>query len=273
MTRTTTTRAVLVASLLLCAVAAHADEPVGRVAALEGGAEAQHTGAPAWAPLAAGDGILLGDRLRTLADGRLKVLLRDESVLTLGASSELTVDEQAIGAEAPASRFGLAVGTLRAVVTERYGKPGARFEVETPTAIAGVRGTSFIATYDAAAEQTVVVGLIDTTYVRSRVDSETTREVRLGPGETTTVRRGSYPLRPSPMPEDILQGLGAATTVSAGGGAAPLATPAPSANIRPRATRPHEDAAAPQQVIDQPLVSPSNKGIAPPPPPAPPPAR
>lgn len=271
MTRTTT-RVALIASLLLCAAAARADEPVGRVAALDGGAEAQHTATAAWAPLAAGDGILLGDRLRTLADGRLKVLLHDDSVLTLGASSELTVDEQAVGAEAPASRFGLSVGTLRAVVTERYGKPGARFEVETPTAIAGVRGTSFIATYDTAAEQTVVVGLVDTTFVRSRVDPETAREVRLGPGETTTVRRGSYPLRPSSMPEDVLRGLGAATTVSSGG-AAPLAAPAPSANVRPRAARPREDAAAPQQVIDQPLVSPSRKGVAPPPPPAPPPAR
>ena len=269
MTRATT-RLVLIAILCLGAVA-RADEPVGHVAALDGSAEAQHAGAAAWAALAAGDAILLGDHLRTLADGRLKLLLRDDSVLTLGVSSELTVDEQAVGAQAPASRFGLAAGTLRAVVTERYGKPGARFEVETPTAIAGVRGTGFIATYDAATEQTVVVGLFDTTFVRSRVDTATAQEVHLGPGETTTVRRGSYPLRPSPMPDDVLQGLGAATTVSSsGGGAAPLAMPAPNASVKPHASRPREDAVAPQQVID-PLVTPGKKGVAPPPPPAPPP--
>ena len=171
-----TTRLLLIAILCL-GTTVRADEPVGHVAAIEGGAEALHSGTTAWAPLAAGDGILLGDRLRTLADGRMKLLLRDDSVLTLGASSELTIDEQVVGTQAPASRFGLAVGTLRAVVTERYGTPGARFEVETPTAIAGVRGTGFIASYDAAKEQTVVVGLFDTTFVRSRVeaDSQSTR--------------------------------------------------------------------------------------------------
>ena len=269
----TTTSLMLIAILWLGA-AARADEPVGHVAALEGGAETQHSGATAWTPLAAGDGVLLGDRLRTLADGRLKLHLRDDSVLTLGVSSELTVDEQTVGTQAPASRFGLAVGTLRAVVTERYGAPGARFEVETPTAIAGVRGTGFIASYDAAKEQTVIVGLFDTTFVRSRVETDKGHEVTLGPGEATTVRRGSYPLRPSPMPDDVLQGLGAATTGSSsggGGGGASLAAPAPNASVRPRASRPSENAAAPQQVVDQPLVKTGQKGVAPPPPPAPPP--
>jgi len=129
------------------------------------------------------------------------------------------------------------------VVTERYGKPGARFEVETPTAIAGWRGTGFIATYDIAKEQTVVVGLFDTTFVRSRAEKETGHEVELGPGQATTVRRGSYPLRPSPMPDDVLQGLGAETTVSSsGGGGATLAAPALNANVRPRAARPKEEA-------------------------------
>jgi hypothetical protein len=88
------------------------------------------------------------------------------------------------------------------------------------------------------------------------------------------VRRGSYPLRPSPMPEDVLQGLGAATTVSSagGGGGAALTMPAPNTSAKPHASRPREQAVAPQQVIDQPLLKPGQKGIAPPPPPAPPPA-
>src|SRR5262245_7384427 len=115
MTRTTT-RLLLIVILCVGAVAS-ADDPVGHVAALEGGAEAQHAGGSACPPLAAGDGVLLGDHVRTLADGRVKLLLRDDSVLTLGVSSELTLDEQTVGAQAPASRFGLAVGTIRAVVT------------------------------------------------------------------------------------------------------------------------------------------------------------
>ena len=270
-----TTKLLLAAAIIACSFPpARADDPVGSIAALEGAAEARHAGADAWTPLAGGDGIFLGDRLHTLADGRMKILLRDESVLTLGASSELTIDEQTVGAEAPASRFGLAAGTLRAIVTERYGKPGARFEVQTPTAIAGVRGTGFIATYDGAKDETVVVGLFDTTFVRSLVDSQAQHEVRIGPGDATTVRRGSYPLRPSPASERLLRDLGAATTVSSKD-AAPPGTPAFGANVMPRASGPREDVGAPQQVVDQPLLKSPQKPSAPkpPPPPAPPPAR
>jgi FecR-like protein len=210
--------------------------------------------------------------VRTLADGKVKLLFRDESVLTLGPASTLTVDEQTAGA-APASRFSV-LGSLRAVVTERYAKPGARFEVETPTAIAGVRGTGFITRYDASADETTVVGVFDTTLVRAKGDASGAHEVRLGPGEATTVGRGSYPLGPTHVPDDVLRDLSAATTLTGatgapGGGAG---------EIEPSAKRPRENAAAPQQIIDQP-VGLLNRGarpggpIAPPPPPAPPPSR
>ena len=77
-------------------------------------------------------------------------------------------------------------------MTERYGASGAHFEVETPTAIAGVRGTGFIANYDASKDETVVVGLFDTTTVRSRADTRALHAVALGPGLATAVKRGSY---------------------------------------------------------------------------------
>jgi len=245
----------------LCwSVTAFAEAPVGAVASLEGRAEALHAGATAWADLAAGGDILLGDQIRTAAEAKLELVFNDDSVLTLGPNSQLTVTEQVAGpAVAPSARFSLVGGAVQALVTDRYAKPGARFEVETPTAIAGVRGTGFVATYDAAAEETVVVGLFDTTLVRARIDATAAHEVRLGPGEMTRVRRGGYPLSPARAPETMLRGLTAATGVRRGGSD-------PGAPKQPQSG---ESQLPEGKAIDQPVDVIKGAGGKPPPPPPP----
>lgn len=274
-----TTRATgrVAIAVILAAVlgsrAAESAEPVGSVVAVEGRAEVQHAGGTTFVVLSAGDDLALGDQIRTLADSKVRLLFRDESVITLAAGSQLSVDEQVAGVEAAASRFSLLVGAVRAIVTERYSKPGARFEMETPTAVAGVRGTGFIASHDAAVDETTVVGLFDTTLVRSKTDPRAVHEVRLGPGEATTVRRGAFPHRPSPMPESVLRGLSGATSLAVGALSPRQRGPGDSGAPK----RPGAEAASPEgQVIDQPvdlLRQRGRKGVAPPPPPAPPPAR
>ena len=209
----TALRCTVVMVILVCAAVARAAEPVGSVAALEGQAEVLHPGTSDWQPVASGDPVFVGDRLRTLAGSKMQLAFREDSVLSLAASSEVTVTQQVLERAAPRSRFSLLVGTLRAVVTERYGKPDSSFEVETPTAVAAVRGTGFIATYDPGADETVVAGLFNTTRVRSITDRDAAHEVVLGPGDATRVPRGSVPLRPARMPESALRGLDAATTV------------------------------------------------------------
>src|SRR5262249_38393715 len=200
----------VLAALWLAVVGAtigHAQERVGTVDAVEGQAEVLRAGS--WIPLAAGDPVLLGDQLRTRADAKLRVVLREDSVLTLAPGSQLEVTEQLV-APATVSRFQLLLGTIKAAVTQRYAEPRARFEVGTPTAIAGVRGTSCLAAYDPAQEETLVVGLTEVTRVRALVDQPGVAEVDLGPGLATRVRRGSRPLAPAPLPEGQLRSLQAA---------------------------------------------------------------
>jgi hypothetical protein len=243
---------------------AWSQERVGAVAAVEGQAEVLHPGASASVPLAQGDPILLGDQLRTRPDAKVRVTLREGSVLTLAPDSQLMITEQVV-APASVSRFQLLLGTIKAAVTERYSEPNARFEVETPTAIAGVRGTSFLASYDTTKDETLVVGLVDVTRVRSLADTRGTAMVDLGPGIATRVRRGSRPLAPAPIPESQLRPLQDATELGqqAGGrGANRLDARRP---VRPgeRATSTEEKA------VDQPLLSPQSPKPPPPPPPVP----
>jgi len=259
--------------VLFGALGAHAEE-VGAVAEIEGRAEVLRSGTAAWAPLNAGDAVQLGDQVRTPADSKLKLLFRDDSVLTLAPSSLLKVDEQVLGATAPISRFSLFLGTIRALVTDRYGAAGARFEVETPTAVAGVRGTGFITAYDTAREETVVLGLFDTTGVRSKVDPRGEREVRVGPGEMTTVGRGSYPHRPAPTPEGTLRSFTGSTEVQGMKPAAKGKGAATGAVGDPRLPkRAGQGALSPEgqvdQVVDQPPQPQKRRDVRPPPPPVP----
>jgi hypothetical protein len=270
---------VVPALALLLAVAAgtppaRAEDDAGAVAAVEGQAEVLHAGAAGWTPLAVGDPVRRGSQVRTLADSKLKLLLNDDSVLTLAASSQLTIDDQVI-APAPTSRFSLFLGSVRAVVTERYGTPGAQFDMETPTAVAGVRGTAFIASYDADADETVVVGLADTTLVRARIDEAGAKAVAIGPGETTTVRRGNYPLQPTVMPDDVLRGFGAATAMVGGGRSPAGAAQGQPQRSRQTGSRTPEDlrdrGSSPEgAVVDQPIGELRDKGRTKPPPPPPP---
>jgi hypothetical protein len=128
------------------------------------------------------------------------------------------VDEQVVPPRGGnRSYFSVLAGTVRALVSERYGAPGGSFEMETPTAVAAVRGTEFVVSHSIAADETTVLGLANKTLVRAQVDEGGTSVIELGPGEVTTVRRGAYPLAPAPASEDVLQSLGGATTLGRAG--------------------------------------------------------
>jgi ferric-dicitrate binding protein FerR (iron transport regulator) len=254
---------VLLLMATLVVARAAAAEDVAWVAALDGTAEAQRGGA--WTALAQGAAVQLGDHVRTATASRLKLLFRDDSVLTLAERSELVIDEQVAGV-APTSSFSLLLGQVRAVVNDRYSAKGAAFEVKSPTAIAGVRGTSFIAGYDQSRDETQVVGLEHTTAVRSAADPTGTKQVKVGPGQSTTIGRGKMPSLPIKLPASAIRVLTGKTTASAQGKGKQAG--APNTTGEPRAPHQANDRAeSPQgRVVDQPIGV-IKKGVAPPPPP------
>jgi hypothetical protein len=88
-----------------------------------------------------------GDILRTGADGRMGVVLRDDSRLSLGPDSEIQIAHFAF---APAQgRLALVAKIARGIIAFVSGSiaklsPDA-VRIETPVAILGVRGTQFLA--------------------------------------------------------------------------------------------------------------------------------
>jgi hypothetical protein len=117
------------------------DQPAGYVKIATGAAFIVR--AAAEMPARPGDAVYEHDGLRTGADGRLGVTLKDDTRVSLGANSEISLSEfkfsPAVG------QLGLVMKVLRGVaafVAGRIAKlhPGA-MRIETPASIVGVRGT------------------------------------------------------------------------------------------------------------------------------------
>jgi hypothetical protein len=191
--------AVALALFGLLASAASA-QVVGNVATVVKTAEIGRGGE--WTAALAGSEIMMGDTLRTGDPGSLKIILRDESALLLSAGSELVVNEYVFRSDdgSVGSLFDLLKGKLRSVVSEYYEVSG-KFDVTTGTAIAGVRGTDFIVSYDDVNEVTEVVGISGTVFVRS-LSLATAAPVLITAQTQTTVEQGRPPTEPRALGEE-----------------------------------------------------------------------
>jgi hypothetical protein len=191
-------RLLLFAALCLIApsmIAPAAAQPVaaGTVEALIGTAVVTRNETGAAEPIAVGAELFEGDRIRTDAGARLRLTLRDGSVLICGEATGLTLD-RALYAPGQDSRNFLvraSFGIVRAVVG-LLASPAA-FEMQTNTAVISVRGTEWIA--EAGRTATSVVALDGEVAVRNS-DPAVPGTVTLGPGEGVTVEAG----RPPPAP-------------------------------------------------------------------------
>src|SRR5262249_22690812 len=91
-------------------------------------------------PLRMGDAVRVGDRITTDEAAKVKILLADDSVLAIGPRSQVTIDELLLSGDTRKGRLHVLVGRFKlAIAAWLNGK--SDYEVETPTAVAGVRGT------------------------------------------------------------------------------------------------------------------------------------
>ncbi len=177
--------------------AAQAKSEVATVAAVVGGAEMRRAGGGEWQLLVVGSSLFVGDRVRTRPSSGVKLVFQDDSVVDIGPASELAITRQVFD---PAkhdfrSTLSLIVGKIRASVSEYYSAPRASYEVETPTAVAGVRGTDFVVLYDDQAEYSDIVGVAGDVRVGGRL-GVVGGAVDVGPHMASRVQKGRFPSAP-----------------------------------------------------------------------------
>ena len=134
----------MVLVLVLTVAVASASAPIGLVKVTEGTATVQR--GDETLPARLGLALEEGDILRTGGDGRMGVVLRDDTRLSLGPESEIRIDRFLF---APAKgHLALVVKMARGIMVFISGNIAKlshdAVRVETPVAIVGVRGTQFL---------------------------------------------------------------------------------------------------------------------------------
>lgn len=135
--------------------------PIGTVSFVEGDAFRIAKPGPGSAKIKLKQGSPLhqGDRVRTEAKAKLEIKLLDGSILRLAERSELALDTVVFKKKEEKREVGakLMLGRIWASVSGAMNKEGSHFEVSSPNAVAGVRGTRFAAAYSEDGTTTVKV--------------------------------------------------------------------------------------------------------------------
>jgi hypothetical protein len=131
------------------------------------------------------------DLMQTARSGRMRMSLRDGSILSMGSETQVRVVQH--DPMAQQTQLQLNYGRLRSRVVSLT-KPNSRFEVQTPVAIASVVGTDF---YVAATESTATVMCYSGTVVVKLPNAA--QRVTLNAGQMVEVQRGSIgAVQPTP---------------------------------------------------------------------------
>lgn len=127
----------------LAIVPALAADPAGQVTRIKG--EASVASAAERHALAQGGAVFAGDTVTTGEDARLELTMIDGTKVTLGDDSELRIDDYVYSPHGKTGNGALTLthGVFRAVTGALAKLAGEPFQVATPVASIGIRGTDF----------------------------------------------------------------------------------------------------------------------------------
>ncbi len=157
--------------------------PVGKFTAVDGNVDVTPPGKEAvMANL--GDQLNAGDIIRTKSKSKCEVTFLDGSILRLAENSRLRVSEFSHDNGKRSATLDLFRGKIHNVVKTVAGTTGSKYEVRTPTAVCGVRGTQFYNYHQAGVSGAVVTD--GTVYAYSANNPTEVRTVNAGQAMVVT---------------------------------------------------------------------------------------
>jgi hypothetical protein len=134
----------LVILMFLAGSPAWAQDTIGFVKTVSGNAEVIDSGKPINAQV--GTPVKTGNTLKTGPGGTLGVTFKDNTVMSFGPDTELTVDEYLYAPETDNLKFGtsIAKGSLQVVSGTIAKLKPKSVTMKTPTGTIGIRGTHYL---------------------------------------------------------------------------------------------------------------------------------
>ncbi len=151
--------------------------------------------------------IYAGDTINCAADGRAKIVMSDRNVLNVSPDTKITINKYENDSQSGVKNVDieLSKGKLRSNVEQKYDGEKSQFLIKTPTAVAGVRGTQFLTSFDPVAMKTQIVTFKGE--VSFALKGSVTK-VFVKKGESSTAAPGqTTPEAPKPVKKDDLEQL------------------------------------------------------------------
>lgn len=96
------------------------------------------------------------DTIITGKDSRAKIVMNDRNIINVLPDTSLRIDQYISNLKEKNVRLSLIEGKVRTNVEQKYDDDENKFEIRTPSAVAGVRGTQFVTSYKKATNITAI---------------------------------------------------------------------------------------------------------------------
>lgn len=206
----------LVGICLFTATAAFAEPMYGVLMVVKGSVKITNAGKTADGKV--GGKVYEGDKIATGADSRAKIVMSDRNVINVSPDSEFIINKYE---NDPASgnknvEMNLLKGKVRNNVEQTYDGEKNKFLIKTPTAVAGVRGTQFLAGFDPSTRMTSVVtfkGSVTLTSLNPQ-GKPVGAPVIVKKGEMTQSAPDTAPEAPKAVPKEDMKKMDGESTAS-----------------------------------------------------------
>ena len=148
-------------------------------------------------PVKKGAKLNVGDIVRTKSRSRAQVSFIDGSKVNMAQKSRVEIKAFSYNKEKNERKSILRTfrGKLRALIPKFFLDDNSKFEIETPTAVAAVRGTDFFSIVKKMPLESEVLVVKGKVAVRN-IDPSVMGEIFLTPGKSSKIGKGRPPLKP-----------------------------------------------------------------------------
>ncbi|MDW8003046.1 MAG: FecR family protein, partial [Deltaproteobacteria bacterium] len=183
---------------------------IGKVTAVVGSVDVLKPQSAQVTPVTRGDLVHIGDIYRTKSASYAEITFNNNSTLRIGERTRVEIKEYMVEKDRTNQVMKLHRGRIQAIATEEIVRKakalveGHRFEVHTPNAVAGIRGSNMMVGYSYGT--TLVVFIKGRGYVYNPRLPHVV--VPVSQGQISIVRGDTPPSPPSRAPENIIRGEG-----------------------------------------------------------------
>jgi hypothetical protein len=130
-----------------------AQTTIGKFTFVQGRVDVLRAPATRAVPVKIGDAVFVGDIIRAKSNSKAEIAFSDGNVVKIAPNTRMEISEYMFEEAKGKGILKLSRGKVQAIVQQKIAKKIAsfgeanRFEIHTPTAIAGVRGTNFIVSF------------------------------------------------------------------------------------------------------------------------------